>query len=461
MNHKQKKNKEKKKGQTKMNYWEKDKKYEVKDVKVSTLFGISYFNQRDMDEFFKKSGTHADANEFQCHYTALTGIAKIEKQILLVNVPLVYFNYPQTVSSASVKFELKDVSAKSNELSSYASLLAQDCMKLAFVKQITELFPDIEWVISPMNTIHRHPGRMASFSGTDYDKNPENPGICFPLSEADGSPSFSSIVCKEKDTMKIVHTECRIANGSVEQKNMTYYHGRSYTYVEGYMNTPSTLEKLFNVSDNTSIPDYFTVDRCTTSDDLMKICQMISYKGCTENIVPENVKKEVYASYVGYHGYGERYPTRKFLNGKWVDEDDIEDDVEESKEIPERLEHISKGNTDGGESSNPLKDDDVEEFEVCDVKEPDDETRTDFKGNMIDFIYDSQDEIGQFDLEYLSFTKAKRDILKSVLITELSNDTEEEEYLEKHEYSVIINMACNKGVLQRKREPIQDLEDYL
>lgn len=457
------KKKEKKRGQTKMNYWENGtytKKYEVKDVKVSTLFGISYFNQKDMDEFFKKSGKHAEDNEFQCHYTALTGIAKVDTQILLVNIPLVYFNYPQTVSTASVKFELKDVSAKSNELNEYASLLAQDCMKSAFIKQIEQIFPDIEWVVSPLNTIHRHPGRMASFSGTDYDKDPTNPGICFPLSQASGSPSFSSIVCKENGTMKIVHTECRLANGSVAEQNMTYYHGRNYTYVEGYMNEPSLLEKLFNVNDNSSIPDYFTVDRCTNSEDLMKICQMISYKGCTESILAENVKKETYNSFKGYYGGG--YASRVFKNGEWVDiEDDDEYEVPK-KEIPKSIEYTPKGNANDGEKPNQLKDDDgIAEFKVAPVEEPMDATDPEFKGNMIDFIFDSQDEeLGCFTVNYLSFTKEKRDIFKDILVTELSADTDEEDYLSKLDYNVIVNMACNKGVLQRKREAYNQYEEY-
>ena len=456
--------KEKKKGQTKMNYWENGtytKKYEVKDVKVSTLFGISYFNQKDIDEFFKKSGKHAEDNEFQCHYTALTGIAKVDTQVLLVNIPLVYFNYPQTVSTASVKFELKEVSDKSNELNEYASLLAQDCMKSAFIKQIEQIFPDIEWVVSPLNTIHRHPGRMASFSGTDYDKDPTNPGICFPLSQASGSPSFSSIVCKENGTMKIVHTECRLANGSVAEQNMTYYHGRNYTYVEGYMNEPSLLEKLFNVNDNNSVPDYFTVDKCTSSDDLMKICQMISYKGCTENINPEHVKKEAYHSYAGYYSGGGKYSSRVFKNGEWADIDDDEED-EPKKEIPKSIKYTPKGNANDGEKPNPLEDDDgIAEFKVAPVEEPMDATDPEFKGNMIDFIFDSQDEeLGCFTVNYLAFTKEKRDIFKDILITELSADIDEEDYLSKLDYSVIVNMACNKGVLQRKREAFNQYEEY-
>ena len=444
--------KKEKKGK-KMEYWNYGKKgYEVSDKKVSTLFGISYFNQTDIDEFFKKSGDLAEFNEFQCHYTALTGIAKVENQVLLINIPLVYFNYPQEVGSASVKFELKDVSEKSDSLMEYAGMLAGDCMKQQFIKEISNLFPNIEWVVSAMNTIHRHPGQLSSFSGTDYDKDPTNPGICFPLSEADSAPSFSSIICKGGNTMKIVHTETRLAHGSVAEQTMAYYHGRNLTYVQGYVNTPSLLEKLFNVSDvNTSIPDYTTSDRCNFTDELIQVCKLINFKGCTDNILPENVKKEVYKAtgmYGGYHGGKLGRGARAFINGEWVDEDDYQDSLKEKKELLPKNESTTK-------TTSTLLDEEEEPivFQSMDeiITEPTDEFSHNFKGDMVDFIYESTNELGSIEVNYLAFSKAKTDILVDILITELSTDKEEEEYLAKMPQSTIINLACNKGVLMRKR----------
>lgn len=443
--------KKEKKGK-KMNYWNYGKKeYEVSDKKVSTLFGISYFNQTDIDEFFKKSGALAETNEFQCHYTALTGIAKVENQVLLINIPLVYFNYPQEVGSASVKFELKDVSEKSNSLMEYAGMLAGDCMKKPFIKEITNLFPNIEWVVSGMNTIHRHPGNLSSFSGTDYDKDPTNPGICFPLSEADSAPSFSSIVCKHGNTMKIVHTETRLAHGSVAEQTMAYYHGRNLTYVQGYTCEPSLLERLFKVSDmNTSIPDYTTSDRCSFTDELIAVCKLIDFKGCTDNIVEENVKKETYKAtglYGGtYHNnYYKGRNTRVFVNGEWVDEEDYQ--AETKKELLPKQESTTKTTSTLLDDEEPIVFPDMNEI----TAEPVDELSPSFKGDMIDFIYDSENELGSIEVNYLAFSKAKKDILIDILISELSTDEEEEEYLMKMPQDTIINLACNKGVLMRKR----------
>lgn len=430
-------------------------KYQISDSKVDNLFGIAYFNQKDIDALFKRSGKLAVSNEFQCHYTALTGITNIENQILLINIPLVYFNYDQKVGTSSVEFELKDVIAKNDGTIEYAKLLAQDCMNQKFIKSIEEVFGKIDWVISQFNTIHRHPGQLSSFSGTDYDKNPENPGICFPLSKADNSPSFSSIICPSEGTMKIVHTETRVANGSVDEKTMNYYHGRTFTYVQGYESLQTQLEKLFAVDEGKAISDYFKTDRCsaTIASELIKISQMIQFQGCTENIDEKHISAHVYA-----------YASKTWKNGRFVDDDDDEyflpkKDLPSAKVKTSRYYKGKSGllvkqedDTIPAEDVETLVHEMDEEFKTTE-EEPMDETAADFKPLMIDFIYDSVDEIGQFDVDYDNFSLTKKTIFRDLIIEELSILNVVEGYFQYATFDRIIEIAHSHGLVKRHTQP--------
>jgi len=158
---------------------------------------------------------------------------------------------------------------------------------------------------------------MERFSGTDYDKNPENPGICFPfLNAPENTPSFGSIVRHKEGITKLVHTEYRQVSGNVESKEgINYLHGKSITYVKGFdIEKPKGFDSWFQKHDD-RIASYVLGDRINEdrlTDDLIEILDMFDETGFEPSldlVFKENVTKQSYQSthygrgYTGKHSH--------------------------------------------------------------------------------------------------------------------------------------------------------------
>ena len=227
----------------------------VVEKKTNNDFGILLFQQKTIQDIYEMSGDLAEQNEFQFHYTALIGTYKIDNQTLNIAIPLVCYNYPQEVSGAYIGFNLKDVEELSNQLMPVAQLKAAEFLSSKDKTKLEEEYHIEEWNITPMMSIHRHPGgARQGFSGTDYDTNPIKPGIVYPFKQCNNSVSFSSIMYVQNNVCKIAHTEMRMVNGDVAS-NITYKHGRSATHVKEYKHEPTLIEQLLGVK-NESVAAY-------------------------------------------------------------------------------------------------------------------------------------------------------------------------------------------------------------
>lgn len=147
-------------------------------TKDNTHLSMVLFQQSMLSNFWNECGKQADRSEFQVHYRGITlKLAKDDMSFSLI-IPTAFYNFPQTVNPSAVSWEGSDASKRADE-----ALEASQ-------KKITELFAAMpilsalkglegyEVIESDVGTIHRHPGDF-SFSATDYDINPENPGVVF------------------------------------------------------------------------------------------------------------------------------------------------------------------------------------------------------------------------------------------------------------------------------------------
>jgi len=204
--------------------------------------GVSLWTEDSLQDITTRSGKLALANEYQVHYWALVlrHIAE-DGSILDISIPTVFYNYPQKVSSVHIDFSLIDVSNIS------ATVEPLHNMK---VKELLNLLGDHEaqLISTPLNSLHRHPGgRSQSFSGTDLDINPKDPGIVYPLASAQFQSNFASIVAHSAGTTYLAHTEYRIANGGGDDTNIDYYKGRCCSYIKGSTPVTSMTEAMFGV----------------------------------------------------------------------------------------------------------------------------------------------------------------------------------------------------------------------
>jgi hypothetical protein len=212
-------------------------KVTISDVKSQKHFGILLSTQKSVEEFQEKSGMKkAFTTEYQYHYWALVARIKIEGEVLDIAIPTVLFNYKQEVNGAAVDFHLNDVEEASERNKNTAEIIGNIIVQSSFGEFLRTTFSTaLEWMNVPMNTCHVHPGQLSSFSGTDYAKTVNDPGICFPLANPTEQPSFSSIICHQPangNIGKIVRTEYR--NASRDGNVIKYLHGACFSYWRGH-----------------------------------------------------------------------------------------------------------------------------------------------------------------------------------------------------------------------------------
>lgn len=238
----------------------------INDSVTNNLFGILLMKQEMFDEIYEQSGPLAKHNEFQFHYTAITGSFIDGKERVVVSIPLVCYNYKQEVSGGHVKFHLEEVEDLSDEVADIAQDKAKEFLASPAKERLEETLGINDWSISTLQSIHRHPGgSQQGFSGTDLGTNHDNPGVIFPFHESEEeSISFSSIMyIDNNDSCKLAHTEVRSCIGDAKTEDgINYSKGRSVTIVSGYDTEQSMIQKMFNI-DAKSCPTTIDTDRLT------------------------------------------------------------------------------------------------------------------------------------------------------------------------------------------------------
>lgn len=260
--------------------------------------GILFWNESTLKSIAQLSGPLAKSNEFQIHYWALNvRLTFGDGSIVDLSIPTVIYNYAQTVSTAHIDFELKDVSAMSDMLKPLHTVEVNKLigvLKTYFENNCKDLDIELSFQDVPQNTMHRHPTGVSSFSSTDLNKSHTyNTGIVFPLERAKNTPSFSSIIYN--NPVRMIHTEYRIADGDVTSANgITYREGKCFTYVAGSIHSPTGAAALFGAKDvdstyslnpnNISMPSFINT-----------LLSSLKYEQNTQFVKAENVSEKVYA----------------------------------------------------------------------------------------------------------------------------------------------------------------------
>ena len=205
---------------------------QIIDKKDFDIFGIQLHDAWVLEQFQELSGMSGPyTKEYQHHYINLVARMKQDRQELNIAIPLVLFNYEQIVGGAHVEFELEDVDDMQEEAMKIAEKKAKEVLNSAIGKYLTDIgFKNFE--IHGYNNIHVHPGQLLSFSGTDYKKDINNPGVVFPLHDCKDAPIFSGIITHVNNYAQLGHMEFRIA--SKVKNNVIYKHGRCLTIIRGY-----------------------------------------------------------------------------------------------------------------------------------------------------------------------------------------------------------------------------------
>ncbi|MCI4436834.1 MAG: hypothetical protein JHC33_08520 [Ignisphaera sp.] len=280
----------------------------ITDTKSSKHFGILLSTQQAVEEFQKKSGMdHAFTTEYQFHYWALVARVRIADEVLDIGIPTVLFNYQQKVNGAAVDFHLNDVEEASKRNAPIAEAIAGVLIASDFGKYLVEIFNNnVEWINVPMNTCHVHPGQLSSFSGTDYSKTVTDPGICFPLSEPQEQPSFSSIICHDVangNIGKVVRTEYRCATRN--DMSIDYKHGTCFAYWrDNRVVQVPLIQSIFTMKQNYTVPSYINVDGTVVltenkilNDIVNEFNKFTDWSPNTEDVKAERIVKQALGSH--------------------------------------------------------------------------------------------------------------------------------------------------------------------
>lgn len=290
----------------------------ISDSTALNNLGILCFTDKDIQKITSNSGTTTitNSNEYQVHYWFLNGRFTLQdNSIIDIAIPTVYFNYTQKVTSSSIDFELEDVDTMSEALLPVHNTKVNELLSnKTFVDEIEKLSTKLtsalgplsfQWLNINLGTIHKHPGSLDSFSGTDLSTSVKSPGICFPFgplteNDIDHKPSFSSIMLLKNKKTIIGHTEYRTAS-MLSDKHIQYQKHRALTLAYAQPTTVSKIEQFIGIQpkDNSYIlTDELTeehVQKLDIHETLLALLGNINYTANTRFISPKNVTKRSYA----------------------------------------------------------------------------------------------------------------------------------------------------------------------
>lgn len=259
--------------------------------------GILYLTQLSIKQVTTNSGPLATHNEYQVHWEGLTyRLLSSDTDFIDITIPTVIYNYPQEVSPSAINFELKDVQKVRETIKPLAELKqAEVITKFKAINTLaSEYGLTVNLINNSMSNIHRHPGSMSSFSGTDYDTNPDNPGIVFPLKSANLAGIYSSIII-HNPTPHVAHTEYRIADTT--DNKITYYKGSCFTYCKGYpLQIPELYKRLLTTKTTNETYTLEDGDKFNTEfiSKLTTIFDNVNYEPDTRCVVDTNLKSKKY-----------------------------------------------------------------------------------------------------------------------------------------------------------------------
>jgi len=229
------------------------------------------------------------------------------------------------VSSSSVDFELTDVDKVSEALLPLHNVQVNKLVKTLKIKtlitSLAKLFPDntdFKWHGVNLGTIHKHPGHLNSFSGTDLSTSTKSPGICFPFGPLTNEdllikPSFSSILLHEKSRTVVSHTEYRQA---FMHKKTTLVYSKSLCLTSIYqkVSQPNQLQAFLGITPEkdsysleNNIPTSATSIINTIHETVITALRDIDYNASTKYILADNVSKRVITPQPTTSYYGSSY----------------------------------------------------------------------------------------------------------------------------------------------------------
>jgi len=190
---------------------------EPKDSEANETLNLVVFSQNFLNNMAAKLLPKAGGSEFQTHYRAVQIIIQGKKEWgdesrLVFTIPTLFFNFPQKVSTGRVDFDLREVAKISETHKEESMKIAENILTQFPLDYFRQLGFEVKVREGEIGSIHRHPGDF-SFSSTDLDKNPKNPGVIYRQAEANDHIQVDSVLYMQtNNNVKLVTTQTRVVN---------------------------------------------------------------------------------------------------------------------------------------------------------------------------------------------------------------------------------------------------------
>lgn len=118
---------------------------------------IVLYNHLDLKELRKLVGNIGESNEYQCHYFALVRKEQLNGIIVNLVFPLIFYNYKQEVSTATVHANMEIVTEEAKKYAELAKVKFQ--LLRQHLRQIKPILTNsnISYELTFYNNIHKHP----------------------------------------------------------------------------------------------------------------------------------------------------------------------------------------------------------------------------------------------------------------------------------------------------------------
>jgi len=303
---------------------------------ANDTLNIVLYKQSFLNDIAKECLPEAKASEFQTHYRAVQFILTSKnpemKQRVVFTIPTVFFNFPQTVSSGSVKFDLRQVDQISNQMVDESRRIGQQVIEAFPTVYFQDLGFNVNAIETEVGSIHRHPGDF-SFSQIDLDNDPTNPGVIYRQGNAVDLIQTDSVMYitggEVNPHVKIVTTETRVVDVQTlpdpdDGIEGTYKKAKTITmilkdsdtqefiydfkafFMENAEESSTKIDSLANY--RVVVDDIQEKDYKEFIDKVAMVFDIINKRGYSpmDRNIPKNITQSHthYAGYNRYNGYG-------------------------------------------------------------------------------------------------------------------------------------------------------------
>jgi hypothetical protein len=132
----------------------------IKEYENKKNIGFVIFDNKTIDEIYKKSGKDAIGNEFQISYWSIIfRIEFIDSTIIDIQMPTALFNYPQKVTGAHIDFHLSDVDKIGKKIKQVHEQIANQINEKGIIDELKKIenVKSVTVLEEYTSNIHRHP----------------------------------------------------------------------------------------------------------------------------------------------------------------------------------------------------------------------------------------------------------------------------------------------------------------